>query len=149
MSTALASLKFVSAKRFVGTNDPVQFRRQKMLRKLDEQIAAATALAEGRSYSANRVQRIRDRETGESRIVETSRSIRQWWFLSESGKVAVQLKYGSKVIMLSKNRNAVEVNNPSELLAVLQTLKTAVSQGELDNEIAIAADMVRARFVKK
>ena len=68
--------------------------------------------------------------------------------MSDSGKVAVQLRYGSKVITLSKNRNAVEVNSPSELLTVLQTLKTAVAQGELDNEISIAADMVRARFVK-
>lgn len=147
MSQVLSSLKFVSAKRLVATTDPTQFRRQKMIRKLDEQIAMAQALAEGRSFAVTRMKRVRD-EMGLKRVVETSASVRQWWFVSESGKVAVQLRYGSKVIMLSKNRNAVEVSSPTELLSVLQTLKTAVSQGELDNEISIAADMVRARFKK-
>lgn len=148
MSTALSTLKFVSAKRLVGSTDPVQFRRQKMLRKLDEQIAMAQAMAEGRSYSVTRMKRVRDTETGLKRVVEASGSVRQWWFVSENGKVAVQLRYGSKVIMLTKNRNAVEVNTPAELCSVLQTLKSAVAQGELDNEISIAADMVRARFKK-
>ncbi len=149
MNTALSTLKFVAAKRLVATTDPIQFRRQKMIKKLDEQIAMAQALAEGRSYAVTRLKRVRDAESGLKRVVETSASARQWWFVSESGKVAVQLRYGSKVIMLTKNRNAVEVNSPSELFSVLQTLKTAVAQGELDNEISVAADMVRARFAKK
>jgi hypothetical protein len=68
--------------------------------------------------------------------------------MSESGKVAVQLRYGSRTIALSKGRNAVEVNSPEELVSVLQTFKTAVAAGELDNEIAVAADAVRARFNK-
>jgi hypothetical protein len=148
MSTVLSTLKFASAKRLVGSTDPVQFRRQKMLKKLDEQIAMAQAMAEGRSYSVTRMKRVRDTETGLKRVVEASGSVRQWWFVSENGKVAVQLRYGSKVIMLTKNRNAVEVNTPVELCSILQTLKTAVSQGELDNEISVAADMVRARFKK-
>jgi hypothetical protein len=148
MSTALSTLKFVSAKRLVGSTDPVQFRRQKMLKKLDEQIAMAQAMAEGRSYSVTRMKRVRDTETGLKRVVEASGCVRQWWFVSENGKVAVQLRYGSKVIMLTKNRNAVEVSTPAELCSVLQTLKSAVSQGELDNEISIAADVVRARFNK-
>lgn len=149
MSTALGTLKFVSAKRFVGANDPIQFRRQKMMRKLDEQIEMATALAEGRSYSITRIRRVRDEQTGERRTLEVTGSARPWWFTADTGKVAVQLRYGSRVILLSKNRNAVEVTSPAELLSVLQTLKTAVSQGELDQEISIAADMVRARFKKR
>ena len=52
------------------------------------------------------------------------------------------------MITLAKNRNAVEVSGNGELLSVLQTLKTAVATGELDQEIAVAADMVRARFKK-
>jgi hypothetical protein len=148
MSTALSTLKFVNAKRLVSKTDPTQFRRQKMIKKLDEQILMASALVEGRLPLITRARRVRDAETNERQLVESTASVRQWWFMSETGKTAVQLRYGSRVITLAKNRNAVEVSGNSELLAVLQTLKTAVAAGELDQEIAVAADMVRARFKK-
>ena len=148
MSTALSTLKFVNAKRLVSKTDPTQFRRQKMIKKLDEQIEMASALVEGRLPLITRTRRVRDSETNERQLVESSATVRQWWFVSETGKTAVQLRYGSRVITLAKNRNAVEVSGNSELLAVLQTLKTAVAAGELDQEIAVAADMVRARFKK-
>jgi hypothetical protein len=148
MSTALGTLKFVNAKRLVSKTDPTQFRRQKMIKKLDEQIEMASALVEGRLPLITRTRRVRDSETNERPLVESSATVRQWWFVSETGKTAVQLRYGSRVITLAKNRNAVEVSGNTELLAVLQTLKTAVAAGELDQEIAVAADMVRARFKK-
>jgi len=148
MSTALSTLKFVNAKRLVSKTDPTQFRRQKMIKKLDEQIEMASALVEGRLPLITRTRRVRDSETNERQLVESSATVRQWWFVSETGKTAVQLRYGSRVITLAKNRNAVEVSGNTELLAVLQTLKTAVAAGELDQEIAVAADMVRARFKK-
>jgi hypothetical protein len=148
MSPALSTLKFVNAKRLVSKSDPTQFRRQKMIKKLDEQILMAAALVEGRLPLITRTRRVRDRETNERQLVESTASVRQWWFISETGKTAVQLRYGSRVITLAKNRNAVEVSGNTELLAVLQTLKTAVAAGELDQEIAVAADMVRARFKK-
>ena len=148
MSTALSTLKFVNAKRLVSKTDPTQFRRQKMIKKLDEQIEMASALVEGRLPLITRTRRVRNSETNERQLVESSATVRQWWFVSETGKTAVQLRYGSRVITLSKNRNAVEVSGNSELVSVLQTLKTAVAAGELDQEIAVAADMVRARFKK-
>ena len=60
MNAVLSKLKFVAAKRLVDTTDPTQFRRQKMLKKLDEQIAMAQAMAEGRSYAVSSVKRVRD-----------------------------------------------------------------------------------------
>ena len=49
---------------------------------------------------------------------------------------------------LKRPDESARADSNSELLAVLQTLKTAVAAGELDQEIAVAADMVRARFKK-
>jgi hypothetical protein len=144
----LNSLKFVSAKRLVGSTDPVQFRRQKMIKRLEDQIAMAQAFAEGRQHTLTRPRRSIDPITGQNITLQVPGALRPWWFMSESGKVAVQLRYGSKTIALSKGRNAVEVNSPEELVSVLQTFKTAVAAGELDNEIAVAADAVRARFNK-
>ena len=65
MSTALSTLKFVNAKRLVAATDPIQFRRQKMLKKLDEQIMMAAALADGRQPLVTRTRRVRDGETNE------------------------------------------------------------------------------------
>ncbi len=40
------------------------------------------------------------------------------------------------------------VANGTELISVLETLKSAVEAGELDQQIEAAADVVKARFVK-
>lgn len=42
----------------------------------------------------------------------------------------------------------MEVSNGAELISVLETLKSAVEAGELDVQIAAAAEAVRARFGK-
>ena len=74
--------------------------------------------------------------------------MRPWWFRAESGKTCIQLKYGSKVIDLSKGRNAIEVANETELISVLETLKKAVETGELDAQMTAASEAVRTRFKK-
>ena len=147
MSTILSSLKTVQAKR-QSAIDPLMLRRNKLLRKLEDQINAAKALSKGESFSVKRVRNITDKQTSEIRAVEVFRKIRQWWFVADSGKVVIQLKYGSKVIDIAKGKNSVEVSNGAELIAVLETLKSACELGELDQQISSAADAVKARFAK-
>lgn len=67
---------------------------------------------------------------------------------AESGKVVIQLCYGSKVIDIAKGKNSVEVSNGAELIAALETLKSAVQGGELDVQITMASKAVKARFGK-
>ena len=64
--------------------------------------------------------------------------------------MVVQLRYGSKVIQFNAkgDKNAIEVSDSDELISVLQTLKTAVESGDLDQQISVAADLVKARFQK-
>ena len=147
MSTILSSLKIVQAKR-QSAIDPLMLRRYKLLRKLEDQINAAKALSKGESFSVKRVRNITDKQTSDIRAVEVFRKIRQWWFVADSGKVVIQLKYGSKVIDIAKGKNSVEVSNGAELIAVLETLKSACELGELDQQISSAADAVKARFAK-
>ena len=144
----LGSFKFVQAKRVMSNLDPVTFRRNKLIRKLDEQIAMAKANASGASYAVKRKTNVVDKESGAKTSVEVSRKLRSWYFTNETGKLCVQLRYGSKVIEFAKNRNAIEVANESELIAVLEKLREAVNSGELDQQITIAADLVKARFKK-
>ena len=149
MSNVFNSLKLVTAKR--ATQLPtIQIRRNKLLAKLTEQIKLAIALKDGNTYLTKRLRNVKDSVSGERKVVEIERQVRPWFFNAESGKVMVQLRYGSKVIQFNAkgDKNAIEVSDSAELLSVLQTLKTAVENGELDQQISVAADLVKARFEK-
>jgi hypothetical protein len=74
--------------------------------------------------------------------------VRQWWFVTDSGSVALTIKYGSKVLEISKGKNAIEVSDGAQLLKALNQVKDAVIAGELDTQIESAANTVKARFKK-
>jgi hypothetical protein len=145
--SALNTLKFVSAKKPTQLA-PIEIRRRKLSSKLWSQIQLANALNNGDSYTEKKFRTLKDRHTGETRSVEVLKRIRQMWFVSENGKVCVQIKYGSKILEFSKGKNAIEVSSGEELIAALNTLKTAVESGELDSQLNLAADSVKEKFKK-
>jgi hypothetical protein len=148
MSQALASLKLVNAKR-QNTVDPIQFRRSKLNDKLKIQIEMAKALSRGEQFTVKRMKKVTDEVSGQTSLIEVAKRMKTWWFTNtDSKKVAVQLFYGNKVIDLAKGKNAVEVSNGDELIAVLSKLQEAVLDGALDAQIEQAADSVKARFKK-
>ena len=148
MSQVLASLKLVNAKR-ENTVDPIQFRRSKLNDKLKIQIEMAKALSRGEQFTVKRMKKVTDEVSGETSLIEVAKRMKTWWFTNnDSKKVAVQLFYGNRVIALNAkgDKNAVEVSNGDELIAVLLKLQEAVLDGSLDGQIAVAADSVKARF---
>ena len=147
MSSILSSLKLTTAKRQQVAN-PTEFRRQKISVKLKEQVALATALKNGETYTCKRLKTVTDSD-GIRQTVEVNKKVKQWWFV-QNNKVCVQVKYGSKVVPLSAkgDKNSVEVSNADELIEVLQKLSLAVEGGELDAQIEQASELVRARFKK-
>lgn len=148
MSAILSSLKLVNAKR-QNSVDPVVFRRNKLNEKLKVQIAMAVAMNKGESFTVKRIRKMRDEVTGQTSFIEVTKRTKTWWFTnSDTKRVAVQLFYGNKVIDLAKGKNAVEVANADELIAVLSKLQEAVLDGSLDAQIEQAADSVKARFAK-
>lgn len=148
MSAILSSLKLVNAKR-QNSIDPVVFRRNKLIEKLKVQIAMAEAMNKGESFTVKRKKLMRDELTGTTSYVDINKRLKTWWFTNnETKRVAVQIFYGNKVIDLAKGKNAVEVANGDELIAVLLKLQEAVLDGSLDVQIEQAADSVKARFAK-
>ena len=145
--SVLNGLKLVSAKRPAALA-PIQICRNKLMVNLSEQIGLAKALKDGSTYAPMRLRTLRNKESGEVRSVEVAKRLRQWWFTADSGKVVIQLRYGSKVVDFAKGKNSVEVSNGVELISVLSALKTAVESGELDAQITAAAEAIRARFGK-
>jgi predicted nicotinamide N-methyase len=146
-TNTLAALKFTTAKKPAQLS-PIQSRRSKLIAKLEEQILLAGALAEGRIYAPTKTKVVVDETSGEKRSVETAKRMKQWWFATDNGKIALTVRYGAKVLELVKGKNAIEVASASELVKTLELVKTATAAGELDDTIAAASAKLRDGFVK-
>ena len=126
----------------------VQVRRNKLVRRLWEQMELARAQAAGTQFAPTKFRTIADPDTGMRKQVEVAKRVKQWWFVADTGRVCVQVRYGTRVLELAKGKNSIEVANGDELLSVLETVKRCVEAGELDSQIDAASNAVRARFVK-
>ena len=131
---SLQDLKFVHVDRRVPLT-PREVRRIKLCLKVEEQLRMAQAAAEGSVFNATRLKRVLDPSTGERVTKEVSKRMKPWWWQSESGRLCLSVRYGSKVIEVVKGRNAIEAANFHELIGVLETIRTAASSGDLDMQI--------------
>lgn len=143
--SALNTLKLVSAKR-PQTAPPIVLRRNKLSNQLHEQIELARCQADGKTYAPTRVRSTKDKLTGERKLVDTVKRVKQWWFVADSGRVCLQVRYGTRMLELAKGKNSIEVGTVADLLSVLETVKKCVEAGELDGQIDAASAAVRERF---
>lgn len=143
--SALTSLKLVAAKK--PTNiPPVVIRRNKLSAKLWEQIELARGQATGKPFVVIKNRTVTDTDTGLRKTVEIPKRLRPWWWMSDTGKVCVSIRYGSKVLELSKGKSAVEVSSPDDLIKTLETVRGAVEAGDLDAQIEAASGSLKAGF---
>ena len=89
-----------------------------------------------------------DRHTGERKTIEAVKRVKEWFWISDTGKINLAVRYGSRVLELAKGKNAIELASGDELIAALQALKTATLAGELDAAIDAASGALRAGFGK-
>lgn len=146
MST-LNNLKLVNAKRPVAMPS-VMVRRHKLIKKIHEQLQLAEANQSGVTFAPTRIKYIRDAETGLTRAVAVPKRVRAWWWMSDSGRMCLNVKYGSNTLELSKGKFAVEIDSPESLVDVLVKLKDATEAGELDAQIEAAAGVLKSGFRK-
>lgn len=144
--TALAALKLIAAKNTHSVS-PVQQRRNKLLKKIGEQIALVGATLKGENYTQKRFRTVTN-EHGDRVSVEVPKRVRAWWWQQENGKFALSIKYGSKTVPLSAKANAVECATLADVADALQLVKTAVLAGELDAQIEAASVKLREGFGK-
>ena len=145
MST-LSTLKLTAAKRS-NCVSPQAHRRLKLTRKIDDQIALAQAMSKGGTYTTSRYRTVRD-DDGGTRSVEVHKRVRPWWFPTESGKIALSIRYGARVVEIAKGKSAIEVTTGDELINALTVVRKAVESGELDNQIEAASIKLREGFGK-
>ncbi|NCV56064.1 MAG: hypothetical protein EBX67_08995 [Betaproteobacteria bacterium] len=141
---SLQQLKLISAKRQQSV-DPTQFRRFKLAGRLEDQIALAQAMLEQRTYTKERVRSVRD-ASGVRTSVQVHTRVKPWWWVMENGKLALSIRYGSRVIALSPKSNAIECASLNDVVQALATVKAVVEAGELDAAITAVSEKVRAGF---
>lgn len=146
-TSALASLKLTDARKPQQVPQVVQ-RRNKLALRVWQQMELAKTQANGGEYRITKYRSYTDTATGTRRQVEQHVSVKPWWFSTPTGKLAVSVRYGSRVLELAKGKFAAEVAHPNDLTATLDAIKSAVLAGELDAAIDAAATKLRAGFVK-
>lgn len=152
MSTAASNtsnmqgLKVTAAKKSLVHN-PQAHRRLKLAKKLWEQIELAKAQAQGNNFTMTRFRTVTNAE-GIKRSVEVPRRVRAWWWATDTGRLALNLRYGARAVEFSKGKTAVEMATPAELVPTLELLKRAVEAGELDAQIEAASIKLREGFGK-
>jgi hypothetical protein len=146
--STLTTLKLIVGKRN-ATVAPIVVRRNKLITKLHEQIELCEAQRNGTTYAPKRLRSYTDKQSGERVTVEAIKKVREWFWVSDSGKINLAVKYGAKTLALNKKgANAIELASGDELIATLKTLKTAVANGEFDDAIAEVSKATKLAFGK-
>ena len=143
----LNTLKLTDAKKPTQIPQVLQ-RRNKLAKRVWQQIELAKAREQGTQFRVAKFKSYTDNETGLRKQVETQMQVKQWWFTTDAGKLAISVRYGSKVLELEKGKYAVEVAHEKDLAKTLDVIKTAVLAGELDTQIATASVNLRKGFGK-
>lgn len=146
--TVLSNLKLVASKKGL-TVSPIVQKRNKLVTKLHEQIELCQAKKEGRIYAPKKLKTYTNKQSGQRMTVEAVKRVKEWFWVSDSGKINLAIRYGAKTLPLNKKgANAIEVMNSEELITVLNELKTATLNGELDEALNEVSSATRATFKK-
>src|SRR5665647_1070814 len=125
---ALKSLTFTTLPA-IGVN-PILDRRAKVIARLEEQ----KLLLKDPNYT--RTVRNWVKKDGERVMVEKQQRILMWWRQHPNGSFALFVRSGLKPIEFEKGKTAIAVPSLDKLPTVIDTLITAVRNGELDELLA-------------
>jgi hypothetical protein len=134
----LTKLTISSATRQIS-NNPVDARRAKLLAKLNEQLAMATAFVENQPFSVTR-KVWAEQEDGTKQRIERAKRLNAWYWQDVSGKFLFEVRYGAQKLELAKGKHAIDVGDKSKLIGVIMTIIEAVKGGELDGALNTTAD---------
>lgn len=113
---------------------PVAKKRLNLLRKLETQIEAAEAELHDEEFLEDIRKWVRG-EDGERKQITEQRAVRKWWWQHHTGAWMLTLRDGAKELPLLEDKNSIEVGEITNLVEVLQTVRSAVLAGELDDAL--------------
>jgi hypothetical protein len=114
-------LRYVATKKPEIVDMAVQ-RRQRLVRRLDQQISLIKSAVHGVLPRAS------------------------WVWMDEKGSYFLPVKYGRSAIELKKGMFAIHCDSAEDVAKALVTLRRMVLNGEIDDQLAKASKDIRARF---
>ena len=114
-------LKFAATARPEKASTDVQ-RRQKLARRIDQQIGYVRQMVEGKQPRAT------------------------WLWTDDAGSYFLPIKYGRQPIELKKGMFSIQCADLDQAEAALCTIRAMVLQGDLDDQLAKASTDIRAKF---
>jgi hypothetical protein len=134
--TSLKSLNIVPLPKSGG--NPTLDRRVRVIARLEEQkllLNDVSYMRTVRSWSKG--------DDGKKTLVESKQRVLQWWSAQPNGSIVLFIRSGWKPIEFEKGKAAIAVPSPEKLPSVIDTLITAVRNGELDEQLAQASSQAR------
>ena len=138
--TSFKTLTFTQLPKLTAA-DPVIHRRNKLIVRLQQQIA----LAQDPQFTLTRQKWIAD-ETGVKQLRELRKRVRAWWRTDPTGAVVLTVRYGAKPIEFAPGKAAIAVGKKEKLTSTLETVIAAVEANELDG---VLAQMSKSAVVTK
>jgi hypothetical protein len=135
---ALKSLTFTTIPNPGG--NPILDRRARVIARLEEQ----KLILKDPNYT--RTVRNWVKKDGERVMVEKQQRVPLWWRQHPNGSYALFVRAGLKPIEFEKGKAAIAVPSLDKLPSVIDTLITAVRNGELDEQLVQGSN---AGMVKK
>ena len=124
-----------------------RLRRDKLITKLQEQLALAEAQSGGTAYKRMKWITTASSE-GEPVRVQRPVRLKQWWYKNLAGSILLTVRYGAKPLVISNGMTAIELASLNELPSTISTVIKAVDAGELDGELSQVAAL-KARHLNK
>jgi Family of unknown function (DUF6641) len=88
-------------------------------------------------------------ETGQKMVVEKRQRVLQWWRSTPDDRHVFFIRSGWKPIEFERGKPAIAVSSLDKLPSVIDTLITAVRNGELDQQLAEASKHANPRKTKR
>ncbi len=129
---ALKSLTFTTLPT-QGAN-PILDRRAKVIARLEEQ----KLILKDPNYIRKTNTWVK--KDGERVMLEKQQRVPLWWRQHPNGSYALFVRSGLKPIEFEKGKTAIAVSSLDKLPSVIDTLITAVRNGELDQQLAITSN---------
>ena len=134
----LEKLNFSEVSRKSENTTPHMLMRRRLLNALDEQIQGAICEAAGKHFYRTVEKTVKNAETGESERRTVERPLRKMWWRSND-TVMLELRFGNRVMKVGTG-NSIVVGTVENLVPVLEQLKLAVQNGELDAAMKATSD---------
>lgn len=123
------SRRMVAAARPRRRLETTEYRREKLIANIEEQIELANLALAGRPM-------VLKRKRGHA-VVEVRPRI--WWQVDGDGKLFTQIRYNKVALSLGGLGTSIEVASLKRLPGIFRTVIRAVRAGELDQAISMAA----------